>query len=167
MSRSWELFLRDMLEAARKVIRYAGDRQVEAPRSPTLPPFSASSPRAALRQFPAACRPSLGSGWRAWRRLSDKRPADPKERAGLTMSMRSGAGGAMRYTVILEQGRERGFVVVCPALPGCVSQGETRDDALDNIREAIEVYVEALIEDGLPIPTEIGRETVEIEVAAR
>jgi len=73
----------------------------------------------------------------------------------------------MRYTVILEQGRERGFVALCPALPGCVSQGETRDDALDNIREAIEVYVEALLEDGLPVPTELGRETVEIEVAAR
>jgi predicted RNase H-like HicB family nuclease len=73
----------------------------------------------------------------------------------------------MRYTVILEQGRERGFVVVCPALPGCVSQGDTRDDALDNIREAIEVYVEALLEDGLPVPTELGRETVEVEVAAR
>jgi predicted RNase H-like HicB family nuclease len=51
---------------------------------------------------------------------------------------------------------------------GCVSQGGTkRAAALRNIREAIEAYIEALIEDGLPGPTERGRETVEVEVAAR
>ena len=72
----------------------------------------------------------------------------------------------MRYTVILEEGREQGYVAICPALPGCVSQGSTRDDALANMREAMEVYIEALLEDGLPVPTERGRETVEIEVAA-
>ena len=72
----------------------------------------------------------------------------------------------MRYTVIIEQGQEEGFVAVCPALPGCVSQGLTRHDVLANIREAIEVYVEALLEDGLPVPVEVGRETVEVEVAA-
>ena len=69
----------------------------------------------------------------------------------------------MRYTVILEDGRESGYVAVCPALPGCVSQGRTKRGALKNIREAIE----ALIEDGLPVPTERGRQTVEVEVAAR
>lgn len=58
----------------------------------------------------------------------------------------------MRYTVILEQGRESGYVAVCPALPGCVSQGRTRRAVLKNIREAIEVYIEALLEDGLPVP---------------
>jgi predicted RNase H-like HicB family nuclease len=69
----------------------------------------------------------------------------------------------MRYTVILEDGRESGYVAICPALPGCVSQGGTKRVALRNIREAIE----ALIEDGLPVPTERGLETVEVEVAAR
>ncbi|HVR95089.1 MAG TPA: type II toxin-antitoxin system HicB family antitoxin [Thermoanaerobaculia bacterium] len=54
----------------------------------------------------------------------------------------------MRYTVILEQGHEHGYVAVCPALPGCVSQGPTREEALANIREAMEVYIEALQEDG-------------------
>ena len=68
----------------------------------------------------------------------------------------------MRYTVILEQGRESGYVAVCPALPGCVSQGRTRRAVLKNIREAIEVYIEALLEDGLPVPIEQGRETVEV-----
>lgn len=72
----------------------------------------------------------------------------------------------MRYTVILEEGREGGYVALCPALPGCVSQGVTKKEALENIREAAEVYVEALLEDGLPVPSELGREIVEIEVSA-
>ena len=73
----------------------------------------------------------------------------------------------MRYTVIIESGREAGYVAVCPALPGCVSQGRTKREVLKKIREAIEVYIESLLEDGLPVPVERGRETVEIEVAAR
>jgi len=56
----------------------------------------------------------------------------------------------MKYTVIIEQGRESGYVVYCPALKGCVSHGEAREEALKNIREAMEAYVEALLEDGLP-----------------
>ena len=73
----------------------------------------------------------------------------------------------MRYTVIIESGRESGYVALCPALPGCVSQGRTKRAALKNIREAIEAYVEALLEDGLAVPREQGREVVKIEVAAR
>jgi predicted RNase H-like HicB family nuclease len=73
----------------------------------------------------------------------------------------------VKYTVIIEKGRESRFVATVPALRGCVSQGATKEIALSNIREAIEVYVEALMEDGLPIPTEAGKETVEAEVAVR
>lgn len=73
----------------------------------------------------------------------------------------------MRYTVIIESGRESGYVVLCPALPGCVSQGRTRREALKNIKEAVEAYIEALLEDGRPVPVERGREIVEIEVTAR
>jgi len=73
----------------------------------------------------------------------------------------------MQYTVIIEKGRESGYVAVCPALPGCVSQGHTKRETLKNIKEAIEVYIEALREDGLPVPVEQGRETVEVEVTAR
>jgi len=46
------------------------------------------------------------------------------------------------------------WVAECPSLPGCISQDETREIAIQNIREAIEVYIEALEEDGLPIPEE-------------
>jgi predicted RNase H-like HicB family nuclease len=73
----------------------------------------------------------------------------------------------MRYTVILEKGREMGYVAVCPVLRGCISQGRTKRAVIKNIREAIDAYIEALIKDGLPVPTERGRATVEIEVRAR
>ena len=73
----------------------------------------------------------------------------------------------MRYTVIIEQGRESGYVAYCPALKGCVSQGETKEDALKNIKEAMEVYIEALVRDGLPVPTEVGKDSVELEITAK
>ncbi len=73
----------------------------------------------------------------------------------------------MKYTVIIERGHESGYVAYAPALKGCVSQGETREEALKNVKEAMEAYVEALLEDGLPLPTEVGKDTVELEVSAR
>lgn len=73
----------------------------------------------------------------------------------------------MKYTVIIEKGEQGGFVATCPALKGCVSQGRTRKQALGNIKEAIEAYIEALLEDGLPVPHEVGREVVELEVNAK
>ena len=73
----------------------------------------------------------------------------------------------VRYTVLVEKGRESGFVAYCPALRGCVSQGRTRPQVLKNLREAMQAYIEALLEDGLPVPTEVGRETVDVEVAVR
>ncbi len=45
-----------------------------------------------------------------------------------------------------------GYSVVCPSLPGCHSQGETLEKALANVKEAIELYLEVLEEDGLPVP---------------
>jgi len=71
----------------------------------------------------------------------------------------------MRYTVVLEQEDDGGYVVNVPALPGCVSQGDTRDEALKNIREAIGLYVEDCREAGDPVPTEVGKEFVEVEAA--
>lgn len=73
----------------------------------------------------------------------------------------------MKYTVIIEKGQESGHIAYAPALKGCVSQGKTREETLRNIREAIEAYVEALIEDGLPVPTEVGKDTVELEVSVK
>jgi predicted RNase H-like HicB family nuclease len=73
----------------------------------------------------------------------------------------------MKYTVIIEKGRESGFIAYAPALKGCVSQGKSRKEALKNVKEAMEAYIEALIEDGMPVPSEIGKDMVELEVAAR
>lgn len=53
--------------------------------------------------------------------------------------------------VMIEADERGGYVVSCPSLPGCYSQGETIDEALANIREAIELYIEVLEEDGKPL----------------
>ena len=56
--------------------------------------------------------------------------------------------------VIIYRGEDGFWVAECPSLPGCVSQGETREAAIANVREAIEGYVLTLQEDGLPVPEE-------------
>ena len=57
-----------------------------------------------------------------------------------------------QFTVVLEREDDGRFSVYVPDLPGCASWGDTRDDALNNIREAIQVYIEGLEADGQPIP---------------
>lgn len=69
----------------------------------------------------------------------------------------------MRYTVILEREPDGGFVATVPVLPGCVSQGDTREEALKNIREAAELYVEDCIAAGDPVPQEADKEFVELK----
>ena len=56
--------------------------------------------------------------------------------------------------VIVYPGEDGGWVVECPTLPGCISQGKTKQEAIENIREAILAYIDALQEDGLPVPEE-------------
>ncbi|MBI5190354.1 MAG: type II toxin-antitoxin system HicB family antitoxin [Nitrospirae bacterium] len=70
---------------------------------------------------------------------------------------------SVRYTVIFEDEEGGGFHVYCPALPGCHSYGGTKDEALANIREAIEAYLESLKKDGLPFPEDSAEK---VEVAA-
>jgi predicted RNase H-like HicB family nuclease len=62
--------------------------------------------------------------------------------------------GDIRYTVIIEKEEDGGYHAFCPALPGCHTQGDDLDDALVNIEEAIELYVESLVEDGETVPDE-------------
>ena len=71
----------------------------------------------------------------------------------------------MRYTVILEQEPDGGYVASAPALPGCVSQGDNRAEALRNIRQAVELYVEDCREAGDPVPVESGKEFLEVDAA--
>lgn len=61
-------------------------------------------------------------------------------------------GAKMKYKVVLEPQEEGGYTVYVPSLPGCVSQGETTEEAMTNIREAIEVYLESLKARRIPMP---------------
>jgi len=56
--------------------------------------------------------------------------------------------------VIIYSGEDGYFVAECPSLPGCISQGKTKEEAVANIKEAITGYIAALKEDNLPIPDE-------------
>ncbi|MBI5244105.1 MAG: type II toxin-antitoxin system HicB family antitoxin [Elusimicrobia bacterium] len=67
-----------------------------------------------------------------------------------------------KIKVVLEPEDEGGYSVYAPGLPGCASQGETLDEALANIREAISLYVESLEADGLPLPA--GKDVLVKEV---
>ncbi len=62
-------------------------------------------------------------------------------------------GGKMREA-ILYPGEDGYWVVECHSLPGCISQGKTKEEAIKNIKEAINCYIHALKEDNLPIPEE-------------
>jgi len=56
--------------------------------------------------------------------------------------------------VIIYPGEDGYWVAECPSLPGCISQGKTKEEALANIKEAINGYIAALKEDNLPVPEE-------------
>jgi predicted RNase H-like HicB family nuclease len=56
--------------------------------------------------------------------------------------------------VIIYPGEDGYFVAECPSLPGCISQGRTREETIENIREAIQLYIEVLVEKGQPVPVE-------------
>lgn len=75
----------------------------------------------------------------------------------------------MRFPVVVYKEPTGGYSVLCPSLPGCHSQGETLEEALANLKEAIGLYVEVLEEDGLPVPepTEPLLTSVEIERRAQ
>ena len=60
----------------------------------------------------------------------------------------------MMRQVIIYPGEDGYWVSECPSLPGCVSQGRTKEEAIANIKEAVQGYIAALKEDGLPVPEE-------------
>lgn len=63
-------------------------------------------------------------------------------------------GGKLIREVVIYPGEDGYWIVKCPTLPGCISQGKTKEEAINNIREAIQGYINSLQEDGLPIPKE-------------
>lgn len=72
------------------------------------------------------------------------------------------------YTIVLDPDEEEGgYTVTVPALPGCVTQGETREEAIAMAEDAIRGYLEALSKDGQPIPEERERpQLVTVRIAA-
>ncbi len=69
----------------------------------------------------------------------------------------------MKYRITLQKDEDGMFVVKCPALPGCISQGKTRDEALTNIKDAIEGYIASLKKHNESIPP-VDEELVEVNV---
>lgn len=70
----------------------------------------------------------------------------------------------MKYRVLIQQDEDGVFVAKAPGLPGCISQGNSRDEAVTNIREAITVYLESLRAHDEPVPPEISEEVIEVAV---
>jgi predicted RNase H-like HicB family nuclease len=68
----------------------------------------------------------------------------------------------MNFRVIIEPEEDGIFVAECPALPGCVSQGHSRDEAIKNIREAIQGYLRSLVRHGEHASAPVEEEIVEI-----
>ena len=70
----------------------------------------------------------------------------------------------MHFTVTLDRDEDGVWIAECPSIPGCVSQGKTKDEAIANVREAIALCLQVRAEKGLPLTLETRQ--VEIEVAA-
>jgi predicted RNase H-like HicB family nuclease len=70
----------------------------------------------------------------------------------------------MKYRVLVEQDEDGVFVAEVPSLPGCISQGSTREEATTNIKEAIMLYLESLEAHDEPVPPPITEELVEVGV---
>jgi predicted RNase H-like HicB family nuclease len=68
----------------------------------------------------------------------------------------------LKYRVVIEPDEDGVFVAEVPALPGCISQGQTRAEAVENAREAIAAYLESLRAHGEPTPPPITEEVVEV-----
>ena len=69
---------------------------------------------------------------------------------------------SMKYRVVIEADEDGVFIAECPALPGCISQGKTRDEALVNIKDAMTGNLASLKKHGEPVPPPISEEIVEI-----
>ena len=68
----------------------------------------------------------------------------------------------MKFRVVFEPDEDGVFVAECPTLPGCISQGATRDEALVNIKDAISGYIASLRKHGEPVPLPITEEVVDV-----
>ena len=70
----------------------------------------------------------------------------------------------MKYRILIEEDEDGIFVAECPSLPGCVSQGNSRNEALINIQDAIKGYLLSLEKHNEPVPPSILEEVVEVNI---
>lgn len=70
----------------------------------------------------------------------------------------------VKFRVLIQQDEDGVYIATCPSLPGCISQGSTRDDARTNIHDAIEGYVASLKKHGDAIPPQIDEDSVDVAV---
>lgn len=68
----------------------------------------------------------------------------------------------MKLSITIERDEDGVWVAGCPSIPGCVSQGDTKDDAVENLKEAIQLYLEVCAEEATPLTIKIRQ----VEVAA-
>lgn len=68
----------------------------------------------------------------------------------------------MKFRITIEQDEGGAFLVECPSLPGCISQGKTREEAIINIKDAMSGYLESLKKHNEPIPPSIEEDVVEV-----
>jgi antitoxin HicB len=69
----------------------------------------------------------------------------------------------MKFRILIEPDEDGVFVAECPTLPGCISEGRTREEAINNIKDAIQGYVASLEKHGDPVPPPITEEVIEVE----
>jgi predicted RNase H-like HicB family nuclease len=70
----------------------------------------------------------------------------------------------MKYRIVIEQDEDGKYVSHCPTLPGCWSQGDTREEAITNIKDAISGYLASLKKHGDPVPPPITEEVIEVQL---
>lgn len=72
---------------------------------------------------------------------------------------------SIRFRIVLERNELGGYTAIVPILPGCISEGATKEEVLPNIKEAIEGYIESLQADGASVPSEEDGEEAWVAVA--
>ena len=70
----------------------------------------------------------------------------------------------MKFRIVIEQDEDGKYIASCPPLPGCWSQGDTRDEARKNIADAMKGYVDSLKQHGDPIPPPINEDVIDIDI---
>lgn len=70
----------------------------------------------------------------------------------------------MKFRIIVQQDEDGYYIAECNTLPGCISQGKTREEAIENIQDAIRGYLESLKKHNEPIPPNIYEEIIEVPV---